>query len=202
MILLARQADLFRRGGRQQRRLDDRLARHLDGGQRRALLLVLVHQPGEQFLVERAPVDPDAHRLAVADRHLDDGAELLVLLLLEADIAGIDAIFGERLGAGRMVGQQPVADIVEVADQRHVDAQPVEPLANAGHSRRALVAVDRDAHDLRAGTGAAPPLAPRSRRYPPCRCWSSTGRRPAAPPPTITPPTSTATERRRSNGVE
>ena len=137
--------------GRQQRRLHDRLARHLAGGQRRALRLVLVHQAGQQFLVERAPVDADAHRLVVADRHLDDRAELPVLLVLEADIAGIDAVFRERLGAGRMVGEQLVADIVEVADQRHVDAEPVEPLADVRHGGRALVAVDGDAHDLRAG---------------------------------------------------
>ena len=83
---------------------------------------VLVHQVGEQLLVERAPVGADAHRLAVLDRRLDDGAELAVLLLLEADIAGIDAVLVERLGAGRMVGEQLVADVVEVADERHVDA--------------------------------------------------------------------------------
>ena len=75
---------------------------------------------GQQFLVERAPVGADAHRLAVLDRLLDDGAELAVLLVLEADIAGIDPVLVERLGAGRMVGQQLVADVVEVADERHV----------------------------------------------------------------------------------
>ncbi len=52
-----------------------------------------------------------------------------------------------------MVGEQLVADIVEVADQRHVDARPVEPLADVRHGRRGLVAVDGDAHDLRAGAG-------------------------------------------------
>ncbi len=62
---------------------------------------VLVHQMGEQLLVERAPIGADAHRLAVLDRGLDDGAELAVLLLLEADIARIDAVLVERLGAGR-----------------------------------------------------------------------------------------------------
>ena len=33
---------------------------------------VLVHQLRQQFLIERAPVGADAHRLAVLDRHLDD----------------------------------------------------------------------------------------------------------------------------------
>ena len=151
--LVARQADFFGRFGRQQRGLHDRLARHLVGGQRRAVSLVLVHQRGQQFLVERTPVDADPDRLVVADRHLDDCPELPVLLFLEADIARIDAVFRQRLGAGRMVGEQLVADIVEVADQRHVDAEPVQPLANAGHGGRALVAVDGDADDLRAGLG-------------------------------------------------
>jgi hypothetical protein len=53
----------------------------------------------QERLVERAPVHPDPDRLAVADRHLDNRAELPVLLLAEADIAGIDAVLCQRLGA-------------------------------------------------------------------------------------------------------
>ena len=75
---------------------------------------------GQQLLVERAPVGPDTHRLAVADGDLDDLAELQIALVLETDVAGIDAVFVERLGAGRMLGEQLVADVVEVADQRDV----------------------------------------------------------------------------------
>ena len=41
--------------------------------------------------------------LAVPQRDVDDLGKLPVALVLEADIAGIDAIFGERLGAGRML---------------------------------------------------------------------------------------------------
>ena len=82
-----------------------------------ALFGILVHQMREQFLVERTPIGADAHRLVVADRGLDNGAELLVLLVLEADIAGIDPVFVERLGAGRMIGQQLVADIMKIADR-------------------------------------------------------------------------------------
>jgi hypothetical protein len=108
----------------------------------------LVHQSGQKLLIERAPIGADAHRLAVPDRGLDDGAELAVLLVLEADIAGIDAILVERLRAGGMVGQQLVADIMEVADDRHADAHLVEALLDAGNRGCRLVAVDRDAHDL------------------------------------------------------
>ena len=50
-----------------------------------------------------------------------------------------------------MIGQQLVADIVEVTHQRHVIAQHRQPVADDRHGRRRLVAVHRDAHDFRAG---------------------------------------------------
>ena len=147
----ARQADLFRALGRQQRRLHHGLARHVARVDRMVRPRVLVHQMGEQFLVERAPIGADAHRLVVTDRGFDDGAELPVLLFLEADIAGIDAIFVERLGAGGMIGKELVADIVEVADDRHVDVHLKKPFLDMRHGGGRLVAVDRNAHDLRTG---------------------------------------------------
>ena len=149
---VARQPDLLGEFGRQERRLDDRLSHHLHRGQRRAGVLVLVHQACQQVLVERPPVHADPHRLVVPDRGFDDRRELAVLLLLEADVPRVDAVLGQSLGAGRMIGEELVADIVEVADQRHVDAEPRQAVADAGHGRRALVAVDGDAHDLRSGT--------------------------------------------------
>jgi cysteine synthase len=144
---IARQADLLGAHGRQQRRLHHRLARDGAGVDRRGAAGVLVHEVGQQLLVERAPVRADAHGLAVADRHLDDG-ELPVPLVLEADIAGIDAVLGQRLGAGRMIGEQLVADVVEVADEGHVDAAPGQPVADVRNRRGRLVAVHRDAHQL------------------------------------------------------
>ena len=50
-------------------------------------------------------------------------AELPVLLFLEADIARIDAVFGQRFTAGGMIGQEFMADVMEIADQRDIDAQ-------------------------------------------------------------------------------
>ena len=99
------QADLLGARRRQQRRLHHRLVHHRARVRRLRRLGVLVHQPRQQFLIERAPVDADAHRLVVFDRHLDDLRELRIALVLEADIAGIDAVFVERLGAARMLGQ-------------------------------------------------------------------------------------------------
>ena len=91
---------------------------------------ILVHQVRQQLLIERAPVDADAHRLVVLQRQLDDGRELPVLLVLEADVARIDAVLVERLGAGRVLRQQLVADVVEVAD-------------DAARSRRACASASR-----------------------------------------------------------
>ena len=46
-----------------------------------------------------------------------------------------------------------MAVVVEVADERHGDAHPGEPLADMRYGLGRLVAIDRDAHDLGAGTG-------------------------------------------------
>ena len=120
-------------------RVDGRLGRGVD-----------VHQMRQHLLVERAPIRADAHGLVVLDRQFDDGAELLVLLFLEADIARIDAVFGERLAAGRVIGQKLVADVMKIADQRDVDAHPVELFADVRDGGSRLVAVDGDPHQLRA----------------------------------------------------
>ncbi len=58
-----------------------------------------------------------------------------------------------------MVGQELVADIVEVADERHGDAHLVEPVADFRDGGGGLVAVDGDPDQLRAGTGERRHLA-------------------------------------------
>ena len=112
---------------------------------------VLVHQLGEQFLIERAPVGADADRLVVLVGDLDDVGELGVALVLEADIAGIDAVLVERLGAGRIVGEQLVADIMEVADQGRGDAALAQAVADMRNGGGRLLAIDGDAHHFRSG---------------------------------------------------
>ena len=158
---VAREPDLLGAFGGKERGLHHGLARHLARVARGGRAGVLVHQAGQQLLVERAPIGADAHRLAVLDRGLDDGAELPILFLLEADIAGVDAILVERFGAGRVLGQELVADIVKVADDRHADAHLEQPLLDARHGGCRLVAIDGDAHDLGARG--------RQRRHLPCR---------------------------------
>ena len=151
--LVGAHAELLGAGGGIEDAADQRLAGHRAGVERVRAPRILVHHRGEHFAVERAPIAADADRLVVLQRRLDDLGELLVLLLLEADIARIDAVFRQRLGAGRMIGQQFVADVMEVADERHVDAHPVELFADVGNGSGRFVAVDGDADELRAGAG-------------------------------------------------
>ncbi len=152
MILFLGHAEFLGARGRQQRRLHHRLARHRAGFERLGQLGIVFHQPGEQLLIERAPIGADPHRLVVLVGDLDDVGELGVALVLEADIAGIDAVFVERFGAGRIVGQELVADIMEVADQRRGDAALAQAVADMRHGGGGLLAVDRDPHQF--GPGA------------------------------------------------
>jgi hypothetical protein len=145
---VAPQADLLGAGGGEERGLDHRLAGDPAHVPRLGRGGVLVHEVGQELLVEGAPIGPDAHGLAVADRLLDDGPELPVLLFPKAYVAGVDAVLVQGLGAGRVVGQELVADIVEVAHEGHGDPEPVEPLADLRHGGCGLVPVHGDAHDL------------------------------------------------------
>ena len=146
----------------------------------------------DQLLVERAAVDADAHRLAVVDRDLADGGELLVAPLAGADVAGIDAVLVERRGAVGIARQQQVAVVVEVADERRRAAGVEHALLDLGHGGRRFRHVDGDAHHLRAGLGqldALPRRAAASAVSVIVIDCTTTG----APPPTCTGPTRTPT---------
>jgi hypothetical protein len=109
-----------------------------------------VHHLREQRLVQRAPVHPDAHRLAELDGALDDGPEVLVVAL-GAHVAGVDAVLGQRPCGVGILGQQLVAVVVKVAHDGHVHAAGVQELHDVRHRPRGLVVVHRNAHDLAAG---------------------------------------------------
>src|SRR5215471_20292573 len=97
----------------------------------------------EQFLIERAPIGANPYRLVVPDRSFDNGAKLAILLLLKADIAWIDAVLVERFSASRMIGKELVADIVKIADDRHVDIHLGKTIFDVRNGGRRLVAIDR-----------------------------------------------------------
>ena len=96
--------------------------------------------------------------------------------------------FASASRAGRLGGQQLVAVVVEVADDRHLDAHHRQLVDDARHRGRGFGGVDRDPHQLRAGAPQVGDLLRRSRRRRRCRCWSSTAPTTGAPPPTCTPP--------------
>ena len=112
--------------------------------------MIFVHHARKQILVEAAPVRANAYRLFVFQGELDDGRELRIALAPETDVAGIDAIFRERFGTGRLGAQQLMAVVMKIADQRHTHAHHVEALANLRHGRRGLGGVDSQAHEFRA----------------------------------------------------
>src|SRR5207237_9770811 len=62
---------------------------------------VLVHQLGEELLVEAPPVDADAYRPVVREGDLDDGAEVPVAALRPAG-ARTDAAPGDTPAAARL----------------------------------------------------------------------------------------------------
>ena len=128
-----------------------RFQHHVARGRGSAQLRVFVHHARQQRLVERAPVDADAHRLLILDRALDHGAEIVVVFAADGDVAGIDAVLGQRLRAGRIFLQQQVAVVVEVADDGDVDAALGEAFDDVRNGFGGVVIVDGDADQLRAG---------------------------------------------------
>ncbi len=75
-------------------------------------------------------------------------ANWVSFLALKPTLPGLMRYFAKRLGAGWMIGQQLVADIVEIANQRDVETQPFQAFAHFRHGSGAFVAVHGDADDL------------------------------------------------------
>ena len=63
-------------------------------------------------------------------------------------VARIDAVLGQRSRALGILLQQNVTVVVEVADDGHGNAEPVEAVDDERHSLGGLVIVDGDAHQL------------------------------------------------------
>ena len=91
--------------------------------------------------------------LSFVDRDPDDRREVLVVAL-RPDVARVDPVLREGLRHLRVLDQELVAVVVEVADDRDVDAEVVASLRDhLRDGRGGLVGVDRDADELRAGVG-------------------------------------------------
>ena len=146
---VARQSVFLGNLGGAQRALDDRLLGDFLGFERLGAAGVLVHHPSQQSLVQGSPVDADAHRLVVLDGNTNHGAEIVVMLLADVDIAGIDAVLGEKPGAVGKLGQQQMAVVVEVADDGNGNALRFESPEDIGQGGGGGVRVDRDTDEFR-----------------------------------------------------
>ena len=147
------QAKLLRQLRRSQRALNHRVHGDLACifGLRGAR--VFVHHASEQLLVQRSPVHANSYRLIVPDRHFNHGAKIIVVLTAHADVAGIDAVLGQRLCTLRIFRQQQVAVVMEVADDRHADVLLLQAFHNGRNGLCGRVIVHRHAHQLRACAG-------------------------------------------------
>ena len=151
--LFTAQTHFFSTFGRINGRGNQRFVHDLLSLPRRGACIVFVHQAGQQLLVQAAPVDADAHGLVPAHGGFDHQAKLGVALIALADIAGVDTVLGQGLRAVRVIGQQAVAVVMKVADQRHVNAHAVELFAHIRHSGSGFRRIDRDANHFRARNG-------------------------------------------------
>ena len=123
---------------------------------------VLVHHPGQEHLIQRAPVDPYADRFVVLDRAADDRRKLLIAPL-SADVPRIDAELGEGGGAVGMAGKEDVPVEMEVADERDIQPLVFETPRDLGHGRGGARRVHRDADDFGARLEQCPDLIRRGR---------------------------------------
>ena len=109
------------------------------------------------------PLTPIRTGLFVVARDLADRRELLVAPPAGADVAGIDPILVERLRARRIAGEQQVAVVVKVADERSGHAGVEHPLLDFGDGLRGFRQVHRHADHLRPGLGQLDALSGRRR---------------------------------------
>ena len=111
--------------------------------------VILVHHTREQSAIERAPIHADANRLAKFDSGFDHGAEIVVVLFADVDVAGIDAVFGQRARARRIFLQQKMAVVMEIADDRNAHTEHIERVHDLRNRSGSSIGVDGNADEFR-----------------------------------------------------
>ena len=91
--------------------------------------------------------------LPLLDGDPHDGREVVVVVAARPDVAGVDAVLGQGARRLRVVGQQLVAVVVEVADDRDGGAEAADLAHDLRDRRGRGLVVDRDPDQLRAGMG-------------------------------------------------
>ena len=93
---------------------------------------VLVHQSRKESLVQRAPIHADPHRFLVFHGNPDNGLEI-VIPAGRADVARVDAVLGQRPGSIRVLGQEDVSVVVEVAYDGYMAGHHLQTFHDTGH---------------------------------------------------------------------
>jgi hypothetical protein len=106
-----------------------------------------------QLLIQRTAVDANADGLAVISSDVADGGKLFVAALACAYVSRINAIFVERYGAIRILCEQDVAVVVEVANDRYFAAGGEQAFLDLGDGGGGFEIVDGPANDFRAAFG-------------------------------------------------
>ena len=143
--MIVRQSGRFGEFRRLGRRAHDRFNRDGSRAGWSGRCGVLLHQPCEEILVERSPVDANTYRLAVINRHLHDRLEILIAMLAP-HIAWIDSVLREERCCLRMRSEELMTVVVEVTHDRGRKAIICQPLHDLRDRCCSCVIVDGDAH--------------------------------------------------------
>ena len=119
---IVRQTGLLGQLGRTEGRFEHRLDHHVPRRAGRSQAGVRLHERGQQRRVQRPPVHPDPDRPIVLEGDAHDRLEVLIAPL-GAHVAGVDPVLRERAGRLRVLHEEKVAVVVEVAHDRRVEAE-------------------------------------------------------------------------------
>ncbi len=147
--LIATQSVFFRQLGGVQRAYHHGFHGHVASVFRLGRAGIFVHHAREQLLIERSPVDADAHWFLILDGNFDHDAEVVVVLAAHAYVARVDAVLGQCARALRIFLQQQMAVVMKVADDGHVDPTALEQIHNLGDGFGGVIVVYGNADQFR-----------------------------------------------------
>lgn len=76
---------------------------------------------------------------------------MIVIIVIEEEIEGIDEVFGKRIRKGRMIGKKIVKDIMEIEKKRKIMEKKIKKIEDFRKGRRRLIKIKSDEKDLRKG---------------------------------------------------
>ena len=101
-------------------------------------------------MVKRTPIHPDANRLSVLDRHLDDCLEVLVAMLAP-HIPRVNSIFRKKRCGFRMCGEELMPVVVKITHNGSGESVICKALDDLGDRCGRRIIVDGDTHQLASG---------------------------------------------------